>query len=285
MTYQTRPADPRLARPVSHLGYSDAALPAGRELALPTGTPQLLVRVPGGRLTAYGLDGAQAVQTAGGGAALAGPADRPSVIDPSEQNGIVWVAFRPGGAYPFFPVGGADVRNRLVDLADLWGSAAACSAQERIASAADPWAILRAVETVLLERAAHPPVLDLATGRAVAALNAGTPVAAAAEALGWTPRRLARTITAQVGLSPKRFGRVRRFQRLLAAAGDAAAGDAAAGDAAASGARPEPDWARLAAETGYYDQAHMINDFRALSGLTPGTYRPRARMRNHVRRD
>jgi len=140
--------------------------------------------------------------------------------------------------------------------------------------------MLRAVETVLLERAAHPPVLDLATGRAVAALNAGTPVAAAAEALGWTPRRLARTVTAQVGLSPKRFGRVRRFQRLLAAAGDAAAGDAAA-----SGARPEPDWARLAAETGYYDQTHMINDFRALSGLTPGTYRPRARMRNHVRHD
>jgi AraC-like DNA-binding protein len=57
-----------------------------------------------------------------------------------------------------------------------------------------------------------------------------------------------------VGLAPKRFARVRRFQRWCAPR------------------RPRSrrtDWSRLAAETGYHDQAHLIHDFRDLSGLTP----------------
>jgi AraC-like DNA-binding protein len=43
------------------------------------------------------------------------------------------------------------------------------------------------------------------------------------------------------------------------------------------------DWSELAAEHGYADQAYPIHDFRALTGLTPGTYRPRsAEEQNHV---
>ncbi|MGH8930211.1 MAG: helix-turn-helix domain-containing protein, partial [Egibacteraceae bacterium] len=89
--------------------------------------------------------------------------------------------------------------------------------------------------------------------------------------LGMTPKRLARRFADEVGLTPKRFARVRRFQRLLVAAGDAAR--AAAG----------VDWARLASECGYYDQAHLIHDFRAFSGMSPSSYRPRSAWeRNHV---
>ncbi|WP_322752369.1 helix-turn-helix domain-containing protein [Frankia sp. Cas3] len=84
---------------------------------------------------------------------------------------------------------------------------------------------------------------------------------------GWTPRRLNRRFMSRIGLAPKRFSRVRRFQRLLRAAGG----------------RDDPDWARLAVDCGFYDQAHLINDFRDLSGLTPGAYRPRSvDVPNHV---
>jgi AraC-like DNA-binding protein len=59
-----------------------------------------------------------------------------------------------------------------------------------------------------------------------------------------------------VGLTPKRFARVRRLQRLL--------GEIHGNSVV--------DWAEVAARHGYYDQPHLINDFRALTGVTPGEY-------------
>lgn len=83
-----------------------------------------------------------------------------------------------------------------------------------------------------------------------------------------TTRSLARRFAALVGLSPKRFARVRRCQRLLRVA---------------AGAGAAPDWARLAAECGYHDQAHLIHEFRELAGSTPGGYAPRSPgEHNHV---
>jgi AraC-like DNA-binding protein len=56
-----------------------------------------------------------------------------------------------------------------------------------------------------------------------------------------------------VGVSPKAFARLARFRRALRAARD---------NAPAS-------WASIAASAGYYDQAHLIAEFRAIAGVTP----------------
>jgi AraC-like DNA-binding protein len=62
----------------------------------------------------------------------------------------------------------------------------------------------------------------------------------------------------QVGLTPKLFGRVQRFQWLL--------------DRINRGANV--DWARVALDAGYFDQSHMIRDFRAFTGVSPVRYQP-----------
>jgi AraC-like DNA-binding protein len=77
---------------------------------------------------------------------------------------------------------------------------------------------------------------------------------------GLSERRFIEVFHEQVGLTPKAFCRVRRFQRVLKSV---------------HGAR-EVDWAQVALDCGYYDQPHFIHDFRGFSGLTPAQYVARA---------
>jgi AraC-like DNA-binding protein len=105
---------------------------------------------------------------------------------------------------------------------------------------------------------------------AARALHRGAGVAEVADRLGWSFTRLLRRFADQVGLTPKRFARVRRFQRLLASITSTAPPGAV-------------DWAQRAVDIGYHDQAHMIHEFRALAGLCPTKYAPRSPgERNHV---
>jgi AraC-like DNA-binding protein len=76
-----------------------------------------------------------------------------------------------------------------------------------------------------------------------------------AESLGVSDRQLRRRFHESVGYGPKTLDRVLRFRRLVAQAGAVAAG--------------ESDLARLAADLGYADQAHMTRDCMRLSGCTP----------------
>jgi AraC-like DNA-binding protein len=254
---------PALAPFVSSLGYGESAFAHGLELSLPAGTINLYVNLDRDEMRLYPLDGGPPVVC--GGAAVRGPSSQPVLVDPADQRRVMWVSFRVGGAYPFVAADAAALRNNLVDLADLWGRDGA-GFRDRLLTASTPARMLDELEAALLARARRPLEHDAAVTAAASALHRGASVAAAADRLGWTPRRLGRAFTTHVGLAPKRFARVRRFQRLLRVATQA-----------------RPDWARLAAETGYHDQAHLIHEFRELSGLTPGAYRPRSTgEHNHV---
>lgn len=259
-----RPRSPALAPFVASMGYLEGRFPHGRERVLPTGTAQLLVNLDRDALYSA-ADGLPPIRT--GGAALQGPSARPAVVDTADQRAIVWVSFRPGGAAPFFP-GLAEACDQLVPLDALWGRRGP-ALRERLLAAGSVDDMRDAVEAALLA-AAEPPRPDPALAAAVAALHGGASVAEAADRLGWTTKRLVRLFGAQVGVAPKRFARIRRFQRLLSAATTRLSGTGG-------------DWARLAAECGYHDQAHMIHDFRALAGQSPSEYTPRsAEERNHV---
>ena len=88
--------------------------------------------------------------------------------------------------------------------------------------------------------------------------------------LGISHRRFIEVFHRAVGLTPKRFCRIRRFPRVLREAHQA----------------PVIRWTDVAAMCGYTDQAHLIHDFRAFSGLTPAEYTARrTRHQNHTRMD
>lgn len=263
-----RPVAPPLAPLVAAIGYHRGQFPHARERALATGSTQLLVNLATDGMWWHPAGEPAPLTTPG--AAWQGPDTRPALIDPADQREIIWVSFRPGGAYPFLPAPCAAVRDQLVPLEELWGRDGA-TLRDRLLSAGPPVQRLRAVEEVLLARAARSPAPDPAVTVAAAALDRGATVAEVGDRLGWTRRRLARRFEDRVGITPKRFARVRRFQRLLGAV------------TSGGGYGRTVDWARLAIAHGYHDQAHMIHEFREFAGLCPTAYEPRSgHAQNHV---
>lgn len=79
------------------------------------------------------------------------------------------------------------------------------------------------------------------------------PIGRVAEDVGWSRRHLVAMVKRQAGLPPKTLARMIRFGILLDRLGTA-------------------PWERLAADCGYYDQAHLNRDFREFAGTTPAAY-------------
>ena len=94
---------------------------------------------------------------------------------------------------------------------------------------------------------------------------------------GWSGRHLTSRFRAEIGLTPKAAARVIRFDRtrkllVRRLTGNAAAGNAAAGNAAAGYRLAGFRLADLAADCGYFDQAHLAREFRALAGCPPSQW-------------
>jgi AraC-like DNA-binding protein len=266
MALVVRPRAAVLAPFVRSIAFYAAEVPVlRRERNLPSGDTDLLVNLDEDELRTY--DGPEfATVRRVGGAAMAGARTTYSVIDTAEQRHVAMVNFRPGGAAPFFAMPAGEMQDRLVDLGDLWGRAGAVL-RERLCEAATPAAALQVLEDVLLDHVATALVRDPAVDFAIRALERGVSVTTVTARLGVSPNRFARRFRDHVGLTPKRFSRVRRLQRLLR--------DAHTGATV--------DWSEVAARHGYFDQSHLIHDFRALTGLTPAAYRDTVRdARNHV---
>ncbi|MEZ7003425.1 helix-turn-helix domain-containing protein [Streptomyces sp. AD55] len=178
---------------------------------------------------------------------VAGPDTRAHAVDgvPGRWAGV---RFFPGTAPALLGVPAHEVRDRRVDLADLWPAHRVRSLTARVAAAPGP---ARGLEEAALALAADGAPADPLAGRIVAALQAGRSVAATADGLGVGARRLHRRSLAAFGYGPKTLARVLRLQRALALA---------------RGGTPLAETAALA---GFADQAHLTRDVRRLTGMAP----------------
>ncbi|MCK1822617.1 helix-turn-helix domain-containing protein [Streptomyces sp. XM83C] len=159
------------------------------------------------------------------------------------------VRFHPGTAPALLGVPAHELRDRRVELTDLWPAARARRLRARVAAARTPEAGLEEAALHLAAEAGPPDPLLL---RLVHALDAGRPVGATADELGLGARRLHRRALAAFGYGPKTLARVLRLQRALALA------------------RAGVPYAETAARAGYADQAHLARDVRQLTGRPLG---------------
>jgi AraC-like DNA-binding protein len=176
------------------------------------------------------------------------------------------VRFKPGGAYPFFGVPMSELTNRIVSIDTLWGADGA-RLREALWEAPSVAARLQVLEEALTERLHRGDLFEPAGAyvvrRAVRLITDSTElprVEGLARELGISTRHLRRAFEDVVGVRPKEFARIIRFQRAVRASERTAA----------------PDWGAIAAAVGYYDQSHLITEFKALTGATPrALVRPR----------
>lgn len=161
------------------------------------------------------------------------------------------VRFAPGTAPALLGVPAHELRDRRVELADLWSPAEVRRLTARLAAAPDPTA---ALEAVALRRsaAAEPP--DPLLRAVVDTLEAGRTVAATADAVGLGARQLHRRSLDAFGYGPKTLARVLRLQRALTLVRDGV------------------PFADAALAAGCADQAHLARETRELAGLTLGAY-------------
>jgi AraC-like DNA-binding protein len=190
-----------------------------------------------------------------------GTMTRPLVIAGTSEASLVGVRFRPARATAFLRLPASELTDLRVPLDDLWSDGAAV--REAFATTSGPEARVAALERVLLARLEHGTAaehrdVDEAVRRIIAA-GGSLGITRLAPALGVTRQHLARRFADFVGVSPKVFARIVRMQRLIEAARASVNGH-------------DPNWAALALAGGYYDQAHLVDEFRELTGLTPAAW-------------
>jgi methylphosphotriester-DNA--protein-cysteine methyltransferase len=241
------------------------AMPHARERLLPTGTAELVINLAEDRIALPGRNGtADRVLP---GSLVSGAHSEFFEIETVSERHVAGVHFKAGGAFPFLGARADELHNERAPLEALWGARAG-ALRTRLLEARTVEERFRVMEEALLAAARLRPGRRAKkewTERHPAVVHAlrefqGEPhartIAEVTRQTGLSPRRFIELFSEEVGLTPKLFCRVRRFQRVLNHV-----------------ARHERiHWVDLALACGYFDQAHFIRDFRAFSGINPTAY-------------
>lgn len=236
--------------------YNGFESPRLKERIFPTGTFELVFNLRDDELRIY--RGAQSAKRERfSGALISGPYAGFFMTDTAEEASVMGVRFKPGGIFPFLGYPADEMAGRHIDLDAIWGRAAA-RIRERLCETASPVRRLRILERWLLSRLFNPPEHHGAVSLALATTSPprAQMTRELAREAGLSEKRFIDVFRLEVGLNPKVFNRIQRFQRVLVQVHRTLA----------------PDWAQLALTCGYFDQSHLIRDFLSFSGFSPTDY-------------
>src|SRR5215469_12322742 len=227
------------------------------ERILPTGTLELAINLRQNEQRFYDAERPENCSRLSG-AIVSGASGRGFAPGAEEEAFIIGVHFKPGGAFPFLGLPAGELADTHVDLATLWGPSAG-RLRERLCEARTSAARFQLLQEALLNRLRHGVEQHYAVSAALEIFEkdqAGPRVREAAKYLGLSQRRFIQVFKAEVGITPKLFSRIQRFQQTRALIQH----------------NPSINWAGLAVDLGYFDQSHLIREFLEFSGLSPTDY-------------
>lgn len=254
--------DPPLARFIEFLWYfEDWDGTHAMEQILPDATFELVINLRDGPRKLFNRTDLGSFTTYRGGW-LSGAHSKYIVIDTQRGASMIGAHFKPGGVAPFLPASAGEFHDQVVELESIWGRSAQ-ELRERLLAAEGPRDRFCLLEQFLLKLIHRVRIDPRRQGRITWAVDQfwqqpnQFAVREAASRLNISHKHFITQFREQVGLSPKLFCRIRRFQEVLAQIN----------------ARRPINWAEVACACGYYDQSHLVNDFQAFAGLNPSAYR------------
>jgi len=222
---------------------------------LPDGCADIVIGFGGGGV--FAAENLEVTQAMGVGAMT-----RPIVISGRMPDFYIGVRFRPGHAMSALGVPASELTDDRIAYSSI--SDAPDQDLEMLSRLETNDERFDAVVGLVRRRllgATHVPLSVGAAVQRITVANGNLRVAGLADDIGITRQQLARQFATHVGVTPKTFARVMRARAALARA-----------DAARAAYPREIDWSAIACDLGYYDQPHFIDDFKALTGVTPSRW-------------
>ena len=214
---------------VDHYWTLEAAEPAGCQRVVPDGSPELIVHLGTPFESRNHADWRRQPRCF-----VAGQLTGPLFLRGAGPSRILGVTFRPDGLTGILDASPSELAAGIhaldgLDVEDI-----------------------PQLEVWLLSRRRRPadPIVAEAVGR-ITSLHGACDMASLARDLGISTRQLERRFADRTGLAPKLFARMRRFQSVFPTIEEGG------------------NWASIAAARGYYDQAHLVRDFREFAGEPP----------------
>ena len=179
-------------------------------------------------------------------------------ISSGRDSSMLVVNFKPFGAFPFVNVPLEEFMDQVVDAESVLGSEIR-HLRDALRNAADPAARFRMMEAWLMARYCPPANgFDLTRGATLSILQspATSTIDRVTRLAGVSNKHLISVFRRYLGITPKQFQRIMRFQAAIQAIENA----------------QEVNWTAIAYDCGFYDQSHFIQEFQRFSGFTPTDY-------------
>ncbi|MBL8525175.1 MAG: helix-turn-helix transcriptional regulator [Betaproteobacteria bacterium] len=261
MFYTELPPHQSLAHLIRCIWVFDASGVSGNgedtQRIVPDGHPELVLHY-GDRFAEISDDNIATTQSR---LVFAGQISRQLVLRPGTNAGVIGVRFHPAGARALLGMAMVENTDMRLDLTSVWARDSEHLLDE-VHSAGDVFAKVRVVEKFLMQRLSQSRIApDAAVAHCVNLLrNASTTLTIddLAAQSGLSSRQLERRFLHEVGIPPRLLASIFRFRRLF---------DAVEQEEASPGR-----WAGAAFAAGYFDQAHMIRDFKRFAGQPPQAF-------------
>lgn len=251
--FEQTPAPPELAPWLDLVWFARGRIDYAREHIAPTGSTVAVLNFGDPIRHATAGDRACAIEATDGW--LCGPHDRPSLNEPHGETHCYGVVAGPAGCRVLF---GADPRALRGRVAPLEAWVRGPGLHEILGGLGPEEGLPRLLEALAATRALEPGEREQRVARAVTTLEAAPdrPIADVAAEAGVSHAYLDREFRRVVGIGPRRLAAILRVRALLAGLDVFA----------------EISWSELAASWGWYDQSHLIRDFRRYTGVSPRAY-------------
>lgn len=246
---------------IENLVYFDGlTAPHNLDRFLPDGNSEIIIDLTEHPQYIYDNETLQEIQTCRY-AWISGVRTQPITIPSGTGSRMLVIAFKRGKAFPFYPFPISELTDTVAEAELVFGKKF-LDLREQLLALKSIDQMFHLVEGFLLRQARNTLETD-STARCIAYAVSRMihrpslqRLHQLSDEIGYSQKHFIHLFRQQVGVSPKQYLKIMRFQKAICVI--------------------ENDefmpWSRIALESGYYDQAHFIQDFKHFSGFTPNEY-------------